>query len=403
MKKEKMSEMQTIVNEMLELVEKLNTGEKRDILNKLEEKNTALFECLDKQESKPEYHLLTKKDLSGDISLLSKAKKYQMMKTLNLTHEELQHFITKQRHKKEIEKKDIYSIYTPNYYGSIANKYCKSWADTIVNKYPEIFTTLLNHFRKVNMPVLSRTYISMMIFYSLLALPALLLFFFAVNVAFQFSAVLVILIALLGTCITLLGFYFYPGSLIEERSRKIRHELPFAIVHMSAVAGSGAHPISMFELIAESDEYTELKKEVKKVLNYVNLFGYDLSTALHATAQTTPSEELRDLLNGIVSSIGTGGSLRIYLEKKAEEALNSYKLEQNKLVELMSTYSDIYTAILIAAPLLLIVTLAIINSIGGEIGGLNAKTIAILGIYGVMPLLNVGFMFFLRMSEQRLT
>jgi len=54
---------------------------------------------------------------------------------------------------------------------------------------------------------------------------------------------------------------------------------------------------------------------------------------------------------------------------------------------------------LIAAPLLFIVVLAIINTIGGQIGGFSVATLATFGTYGLIPLLNIGFIVFLTISQ----
>jgi len=144
----------------------------------------------------------------------------------------------------------------------------------------------------------------------------------------------------------------------------------------------------------------ELKKECHGHYgNYVNLFGYNLSTALKAVAQTTPSPEFKELLNGMVSTIETGGDLDEYLKGKAIGALNTYRLGRKRYVEALATYSDIYTTILVAAPLLFVVVLAIINAIGGKISGFEIADIAVYGTYGLIPLLNIGYMIFLSISQ----
>ena len=193
--------------------------------------------------------------------------------------------------------------------------------------------------------------------------------------------------------------YYYPLMIANNRRRAIKNDLPFVIIHMAAVAGSGAPPISMFNLILTSHEYPGLEGEIKKIVNYVNLFGYNLSTALKAVAKSTPSPEFKELLVGITTSTESGGDLKSYLQGKAEETLNTYRLDRKKYVEALATYSDIYTGILIAAPLLFSITLAIINTLGGKIGGLNVQTIATVGTYAVIPLLNIAFIIFLNIVQ----
>ena len=331
---------------------------------------------------------------------LTKKEKEKFMKELGIKKDQLEKILKKEfKRKKEIKKQD-YSIYRPSEYGKIANKYAKEHADKLITKYPGVFKKLFSSLEQVDISILSRTYVSMMLFYTAIALPTLTITFLVLNLAFKLNILTLLLIVFGSTLATLLGFYFYPSSLIGQKNRKIKMDLPFAIVHMSAVAGSGAHPLSIFELIAQSDEYPELKKEIKKILNQVNLFGYNLTTALKNVARATPSPEFKELLNGMISTIETGGDLKAYLREKAEESLNTYKLDMKKHTEAIATYSEIYTAVLIAAPLLLIITLAIINSIGGKIAGLSVNTIAWIGVAGLMPLLNIGFMAFLNISEK---
>jgi len=341
-------------------------------------------------------HILSPEFASQKFKNLSDATKKQYIKDLNISYYQLDSFVKEQRKKKtEGLKKVEYSVYGPSEVGKFANRFAKHYADVLIRTHPTFFTFLFKSFKRVNMPMLSRTYVSMMIFFSIISLPIAFVVFVVLNLSFNLTWIFVVLMAVLAPFITFIGFYLYPASLAGEIKKKIREELPFALVYMSAIAGSGANPTSVFELLAESDEYPALNKEIKKILNYVNLFGYDLTTALKHVSKSTPSDELKDLLNGIISTIETGGDLRQYLKSKADEQLNSYRLRRKKKTEALSTYSEIYTAVLIAAPLLLMVTLAIINSIGGEIGGISASIFGWVAILGVLPILNIAFMVFL--------
>lgn len=168
---------------------------------------------------------------------------------------------------------------------------------------------------------------------------------------------------------------------------------------MSAIAGSGANPISMFNLILTSGEFKGVEGEIKKIVNYVNLFGYNLSTSLKLVSTTTPSKEFREFLNGLVTNIETGGDLGQYLNAKASDAITTYKLDRKKYVDTLSTYSDVYTGVLIAAPLLFFATLAIIQVLGGEIFGITAKTIAVIGTFIVIPVMNIVYLLFINIIQ----
>src|SRR3989344_2382423 len=334
---------------------------------------------------------------------LTKKEKENFIKELNIDYTQLDSFVEKQTRKNmqklQIKKED-YTIYKPNSLGQFANKHFKKYADRVIEKYPTFFDPMFKRFTMVEMEILSRSYVSIMLLFTLISIPAIPLLIFILNLAFKFNIILVILFSILGIIMTFFGFYFYPASLIGEKKDKIKLELPFALVHMSAVAGSGAQPLSIFELIAESDEYPELRKEIKKILNYVNLFGYNLTNALKKVSLSTPSPELRDLLEGMISTVETGGDTKDYLKEKSSDALNTYKLDRRKQVDALATYSEVYTSLLIAAPLLLMVTLAIMNAITGKIGGFDIKLLAWIGTIVVMPLLNIGFMLFINSSQK---
>jgi len=326
---------------------------------------------------------------------LSKKELNNLIDELNISKEYVKDFVKKQTKQKGIVIKREYSIYSPSGIGKFVNTFMNNFTISITKNYPQLFKKLSDDFKKADIKMLFKTYVSLMIFFTIISFPIFIILF---SILFR-GVITGILLGIVGTALTLALFYLYPSNLANKRRKKIKNDLPFAMIHMSAVAGSGARPIDIFDLMLSSGEYEELGKEINKIMNYVNLFGYDLTTALKNVAATTPSPDFKELLNGMISAIETGGDLKGYLEGKAIDELNTYKLERKKYVESLETYSDIYTAILIAAPLLFIVVLAIINTIGGQIGGFSVATLATFGTYGLIPILNIGFIVFLTISQ----
>ena len=316
--------------------------------------------------------------------------------------EEILDRLTKKKEKK-IKEVPEYTVYQTSSYGKLSNFFAGFITRLVVNGYPRFYSNISHSLRTADMKIFSQTYISRQIFTSVLLF--LLFFLLSVSVNFLFNNVLIftvvttLAISMLVGIITFGFFYYYPATIASGRSRLIKNDLPFVIIHMAAVAGSGAKPISIFRLIASSHEYKGVEGEIKKIVNYVNLFGYDLSTAMKTVATSTPSLKFRDLLTGMVATIESGGSLKSYLSQMSEDAMNTYRLERKKYVDTLSTYSDVYTGILIAAPLLFIVTLAIINHLGGTIGTLTVGAVANIGTYIAMPFLNVVFILFLNIIQ----
>jgi len=312
--------------------------------------------------------------------------------------------ITKKKDSVRGGSKDIeFTVYKSSNFGTISNRFFESFTLYVDNHFPSLLAYLSNSLRSSDIPLLSKTYMSISFFSGFIAFFGTLLAAFIIGSALGSSVVLSVVrsigIAVLVSISTFCIVFFYPSLIISERRKAIKNDLPFVIIHMAAVAGSGAQPISVFNLILNTGEYKGLEKEIRKIVNYVNLFGYDLTTALRTVAATTPSHEFRELLGGIVATLETGGSLKEYLQSKADDALTSYKLEREKYVESISTYSDIYTSVLIAAPLLFLVTVAIINMLGGKIGSFESKDLAFFGTFIVLPFLNIGYIIFLNIIQ----
>ena len=325
------------------------------------------------------------------------------LKEINITKSDLKR-IKKKKGKIKGSLKDIkFTVYKTSAYAKLANSFFENLTFYLNRKFSFMFAQLNSNLRSAGIQILSNTYTSMAIFSSFIVFFGMLFIAFIVGLFLSSNILLAILrsigLAFLAFIGTFFFIYFYPHFIISGRRRAIKNDLPFVIIHMAAVAGSGAQPISLFNLLLNTGEYKGLENEIRKIVNYVNLFGYELTAALRSVAATTPSPEFRELLNGIVATLETGGNLKEYLKSKADDALTTYKLERERYVESISTYSDIYTSILIAAPLLFLITIAIINMIGGKIGPFESKALAFFGTFIFLPFLNIAYIIFLNIIQ----
>jgi pilus assembly protein TadC len=300
----------------------------------------------------------------------------------------------------ETEKPEVYQ---GSSIGLIANLTVRKISLFLVSHFPEFFGFLYNALRSANVKVLSNTYVNIMILSTIfivgasfiVMIPLLFLFGYPLYQVFLRSIILSIVAGIFSATI----FYAYPFMKIKKRKGNIMTNMPFAINHMAAVATSGVPPSTMFELIVSSSEYGEIGVELKKVSDFINIFGYDLLTALRTVSVTTPSQPFKEFLEGMISNIETGGDLDTYLRQEADQATQSYNLERQRYNETVSTYSDIYTGLLIAAPLFFVAAMALVNILGGTLGGIGVDVIMALGAYIAIPLLNLGFIAFLQATQ----
>lgn len=191
--------------------------------------------------------------------------------------------------------------------------------------------------------------------------------------------------------------FAYPSMERKSAEDSINSELPFAAINMAAISGSMVNPIKIFEIMIVSGEYPALQKEFTKMINEINLYGYDLVSALKNTAKNSPSKELGELLNGLSTNIHSGGNLSKYFNKRAETLLFNYKVEQQKASKRAETFMDMYISIVIAAPMILMLLMMIMKISGLGIA-MSVNGIALLTIVGVF-IINIIFMAFLHIKK----
>lgn len=315
---------------------------------------------------------------------------------------------------KKSESKDN-SYKKPNYYITLSSRLFSNVSYKLANN-PDISQSLNLNLKKANMYYLPSTYLSitllsMLIAFAFSLIIALVYSFFNISMTaamyptFKFNGLNGLALRLLkniGLAVLVpLGVFVialtYPQTQATSVSNRIEDELPFAIMHMSSIAGSGVEPKKVFEILAKSPEYPSISNEIKKVMNQINLYGYDLVTALKNIAKSTSNAKLAGLLNGIATNIVSGGDLKAYLDKRSSDSLLDYKLSRKKYSAMAETSMDIYIGILVAAPLILMVLLILMNVTGFGFG-LSMSTLTMILIGGI-ALLNVGFLMFLQIKQ----
>ncbi len=282
----------------------------------------------------------------------------------------------------------------PSQLARISNKIFSSFSDSIAGR----FSSVKDDLRRANIRFSISTYLSIAIFVSIMVL-VLSLVGWGVLVFLGFASLFQIWIPFVLVFICLGGFYFYPASEKGSVGKRIADELPFVTIHMAAIAGSNIEPTRIFRIIANSPEYPTVGLEMNKIVNQVEVYGYDLVSALRNATKSTPNQRLADLFSGLSTNIVSGGDLKDYLEKKAENFLSDYKRERNKYTQLAETFMDIYISVMITAPLILVVMLIIMNVTGLSIG-LPFIWVMVL-IIGLVVLINIIFLVALEVKQPR--
>lgn len=272
----------------------------------------------------------------------------------------------------------------------------------IAERYSKDFEPLKPYLKGARIRYLLKTWVSMTFFSSAVAYVASLALTAVIGLAFGFHyliyIIMVAFLPVLAASFTFLSFYLYPMQRAKKRARSISNNLPFAITHMAAIASSGIPPEFMFSLIGGFREYGDISDEANSIVRNIRTYGYSSIAAMKSVAGMTPSKEFKELLLGISSAIETGGNLTSYLKEMSDKALFDYKIKREKYLKTLSTYADIYTALLVAAPLFLLSTFAIMSILGGDIMGMSTSQIVTLMTWVMMPVMNIAYLAFIHIT-----
>lgn len=319
--------------------------------------------------------------------------------------------LIKKLKKRDVQEKNTYEEFkAARGYLKLSNKLFFNTSRELIKK--GYFTPLNNEIKKANLDLLFETYVAMMIFTTFLSigigfLVMLLLLFFDLSISWPYLSVYggsflsrlieVIWIPIVAPIATFIVLYFYPSTERSVLEKHIDLELPFAVIHMSAISGSGISPSEIFKIIGLSKEYPFLRREIRKVLNQTNIYGYDLVTALNNVSKSTPSQRLAELFNGMATTINSGGNLSEFFDKRAETLLAKYRTEREKFNHTAETFMDIYISVVIATPMILMLLLVMIQMTGINTG-FSTNMIAFI-IIAVVALINVLFLGFLQVKQ----
>ncbi len=340
---------------------------------------------------------------------VKKSQKSKFVKELSLTDSTIDKLKKKYNllaiHKKEETYKK------PSAYAKVSNKLFSELSRKMVRK--GYFVDLNRELRKANMSYLSHTYISMSFFTALIAffisfLLFVFLLFFSVSLLSPFIFVAeesplirflkFFVIPIAVPMITFFLFVYYPSAEKKAIGRKINHELPFVTIHMAAIAGSNVEPTNIFSIVASGKEYPFTRREIKKLLNQINLYGYDLVTALRSSASFTSSDKLSELFSGFATTITSGGNLEAFLSKRADTLIFDYKTESEKSIRSAETFMDIYISVVIAAPMILTLLLVMMSISPALSLGLSLEATNMLILLAI-GLINIIFLVFLHMRQ----
>lgn len=237
-----------------------------------------------------------------------------------------------------------------------------------------IFEDLDVHLQRSGMKVNFKAYVSLAVFCSILVSLAILVIvpcfaFFALSVPLLPAFLFGLGGSLFAGAITTIAFYGYPIYLADAVKRQLEDEMPFTTGYMAILTNAGVSPERIFSSMSNLSVPLVTSAQAKDIVRDVNLFGSDIISALEEASKRTPSERYREMLEGFISTIHSGGNLSVYLREKSTQYMKLKRISLKKFSDTLSMLSEFYVAVLLTGPLMLVIMLTIMAMLGG--GGLG--------------------------------
>ena len=243
-----------------------------------------------------------------------------------------------------------------------------------VNPFLSLFEDLETSLHKSRMKITLKPYVSLIILVSLLvsSISGILVFTilnYIISIDISLSLLFAIGIGLMASVFSIGFLYVYPYYKADKVRRSLDSSMAFMASYLAILAGSGVPPDIMFQSLSKIPQDSAVVDESNTIVRDIELFGADTITALEQASKRTSSERFKELLEGFISTIRSGGNLKSYLMIRSKQNLRSKRLNLRKFSDTLGVLSEFYVTLLVAGPLIFVVMLAVMAMLGG--GGLG--------------------------------
>lgn len=148
---------------------------------------------------------------------------------------------------------------------------------------------------------------------------------------------------------------------IKEKAKLIDENLAHSINYMLALANAGLPPKEIWRALAKAKIFGPITVEAERITRDLDLFSYDILTALRLAQERTPSKPFHEFLQGAISAFQSGVELTSYLKTKGNQYQHEAEELQLKNLDTMGVLAETFLVMVVAAPLFLIILLTVMS------------------------------------------
>ncbi len=162
----------------------------------------------------------------------------------------------------------------------------------------------------------------------------------------------------------------YPFALARSRRTRIDIKLPHAITYMRSLCDKMPLYEVFKQIFAEKDLYGEVSEEFGFIVRDVEFFGMSLNSAIIELATTTPSENLKEFLQGLAIVFESGGDMKGYMSAKAENFRDRARKQLEMNMKTLEMLAEVFAVLFVALPVFLIIVISTAHFLGRGVSGI---------------------------------
>lgn len=239
---------------------------------------------------------------------------------------------------------------------------------------------------RAGITIYHETYVSLMFFSALITLPVSI----AAIVLIYFTRLLPLIFLVPLPAYIMIGFIVTPMSRASERATSLEREMPFAATYITVMASGGIPPYMSFKRLSNVELLPATRKEAKRLIRDVEIFGVDPLSALESAARKNPLDIFRDFVSGYASTVIIGGDVIHFLETKAQDIFRTRSMRVKAAAERLGMLLESFIIIMVLMSLCFYILFSVesIYSTGMDMGsGMLMYT------YVFTPLLSFVFLY----------
>jgi len=243
---------------------------------------------------------------------------------------------------------------------------------------------------KISLPI----YAAYMLFFSAAAFVAVFVVTaipgFILGISIMPLLALALAFGVLAGASTFTTLYVYPSIVSDSRSRHLDEELPYLAIHMAVLSQAGMPPeriLRSVSMIGSKKLQSVAAEEARNMVRDVNLLGLDVVSSMARSASRSPSRKFAELLKGLVSVTESGGDMTRYFLSAAKGYMDQVRISAKQLSEALGNIAELYVAMMVVFPLMIVIMLAVMGVLGGTLGGVSIIMVMYLVAYVAVPVM----------------